>query len=178
MLTLPSDWNRSHTGHVVELLWQQITSIALGTSVARSLIWAHFDVLRTTLWRRGVGVAEADPLTWRVNDHTTHYVPVLDDELLSGTTVKALGPNDRLVVPVGQGMLARSALAAAFPRRTVLVSSLDELMGFRQTMTCGDTGWSGQRVTWFLLRLYNRRVRTLGEPLACRVSLPPASAAR
>lgn len=179
MLNLPDAWQDWHAGAVTKHLFGQVDSARLQIAMARHLIWTHFDVLHMTIWRRnksGTRVTESPRRVWKVNDATFVYVPVVDDAILNPRLRRGRGPMDRLIVPCEQGGIVRYALEKALDGKFVNVSSIDELVSFRQMMTTLDTGWGSARTAWVILRRYNWRARRAGESDEIQVSLPSAAA--
>jgi len=159
MLRLPDNWQEICESVLVRQMLAEAGDGNSQTQVSRGLIWAHFDLLRRTLWRKDPpDIREGPPLTWRVGESIQIYLPCIDDDILKGDAYwrKQIG-RVKLIVPPGMSRLVRCAVEHADGRigRYAFIS-LGDLIELRVLFTMGDTGWSEVKVKRELLAAFNR----------------------
>jgi hypothetical protein len=132
----------------------------------------YFDALHMTIWRKAKSetrVIESPQLVWRINQGTFVYLPELNDDFLNPRLRRGRGPMDRILVPIRQSGIARTALKSINGSAVYNISSIDELIDFRESMMSIETGWSYARTVRTMLRLYNWRIRQVSESEDLRV---------
>lgn len=177
MLTLPEEWRSWNAEHLTRSLFGQIPPGSLRDEFARHLIRTYLDMAAGRGGCTPPRIVDLPDYTWRINDYTFAYLPVVDDAgFARGIELGRRSPYTYLIVPPGCGELLRRAVEPVLKNRTPQIFALDGLISMRVLLTSLDRRCRTRTVFFDVLRRYNERVKACATHDGIFVALPSETA--